>query len=103
MKKVKFLSRIILAAGFGLALAFTFSCSDDDGGGWLTCKELYSIFDKCESKYEAEENACKNDKNSGACYDAVEHKLQECVEDGACNGTSKKECESYYESKGCDT
>jgi len=98
MKKVKFLSKITLAAAFGLALAFTISCSDDDGG-WLSCKELYSLYDKCESKYEAEENAC----NSGACYDAVEHKLQECVEDGACNGTSKKECESYYESKGCDT
>jgi len=87
-------SRITLAAGFMLALAFTIGCSDDkDGGGnWLTCNELTSLVDKCMDKYRAERNACEDYH----CTDAVDDKFNKCVEKDACDGARSSECQAHY-------
>jgi len=97
MNSIKFLSKIALTAGILLALALTFSCSDDNKGSWLTCQEVASLEDSCESKYSAEYDACKYDE---ACEHSVNAKMDKCFMDGACNGTSKKECLSHY--RACD-
>jgi len=74
---MKIVSKIALAATFGLALT-TLSCSDDDkSGGWLTCEEYYSTIEKCDNEIQ-------------------------CVLDAACNGTNKSsECKAHYEDQGC--
>ncbi|MDR2595218.1 MAG: hypothetical protein LBC87_10670 [Fibromonadaceae bacterium] len=96
---MKIVSKITLAATFGLALAFTFSCSDDDKGGWLTCEEFKSLATKCISKYEAEKEACRDDWD---CLDGLDvESVNKCVMPDGCNGTDKKECEAHYESEGC--
>ena len=94
---MKIVSKIALVATFGLALAFTFSCSDDDkkGGGWVTCEEFFSISDKCRSKYKAELDAC-NDEDD--CVKAYKDKFNKCVESDACTGTSREECWAHYKS-----
>jgi len=93
---MKIVSKITLAAIFGLALAFTFSCSDDDkkGGDWLTCEEGRVLEDKCRSKYSAERDACKTED----CEDAVKAKQNKCIMDAICNGHSEEECRSHYKS-----
>jgi len=98
---MKIVSKIALAATFGLALTFTLSCSDDDKGGWLTCEEYESFAQKCFSKYEAELYACKGNE---ACEDAVLDKMDKCfisAAPNACNGTSAEVCFDHYESMGC--
>ena len=92
MNSIKFLSKIALTAGLLLALAFTFSCSDDDKGDWLTCEEARSLSDKCWNKYEADLNACKTE----ACEDAVYDKIDRCFMPDACHGTSDVVCDSHY-------
>jgi len=91
---MKIVSKIVLASSILFALAFTFSCSsDDDKGDWLTCQELESLLDKCDSEYMAELKACKTD----AECDAVDAEITEkCVRPIACHGTSEKTCWSYY-------
>jgi len=96
MKKNHFL----LAASLLLALAFTLSCSDDKGG-WLTCKELYNLENKCYNKYKTEYNACDNGNDNDECYDALDAKVDKCVIDDACNGTSMNKCEEHYYKEGC--
>jgi hypothetical protein len=41
-------NRFLLAAISGLALAFTISCSDDDGGGTGACKYTYNSIEMCD-------------------------------------------------------
>jgi len=94
MNSIKFLSKIALAAGFSLALAFTFSCSDDDKGDWLTCEEVEALANKCDSLYDAEFNACKTD----TCLDAVYDKYDKCFLPTACHGTSENVCGAHYQS-----
>jgi len=104
---MKIVSKIALVATFGLALAFTFSCSDDDKGGWLTCQELESLKNKCGQKYLADEEACvamydgNKREEYEACWDKLHAKLEKCVMPDACNGTSSEECDAHYESMGC--
>jgi len=97
---MKTVSKIALVATFGLALAFTFSCSKDDdkgGGGWLTCEEAESIVEKCNNKYRAEQEACVDSD----CDKAVSAKIDNCWIPDVCNGTSKSDCKAHYKSE-CD-
>jgi len=87
---------LLLVASLLFALAFTLSCSDDKSG-WLTCKELFSLADKCNKKYKAEFNACKTD----ACEEAVDAKVDQCVISDACNGVSEKQCAKHYQEEDC--
>jgi len=94
------LTKITLAASIALAMAFTFGCSDDKDGGWLTCEELSSLVHKCTSNALGELMACNFDN---ACTNAVEAKIDACVAKDSCNGTSQNECQSYYnETLGCE-
>jgi len=86
------ISKFALAAGFSLALAFTISsCSDDDdGGGWLSCKEFSELDHNCQDKIDA----CNGDE---ACEDRENKK---CI-DTACNGTDEETCFEHYNDE-CD-
>jgi len=86
----KKLVKLALAASIVLAWAFT-SCSDDKGG-WLSCKEVSALGNKCYNKYESEADACNDD----ACWDAVDAKIEQCVIKDACNGTSMSKCGEHY-------
>jgi hypothetical protein len=79
MNKVKF---TLLAAGFALALAFTFSCSsgDEGGGGYKSCKEFIEIMKWCEDQNDNEEDP-------------------ECVIEKACGGNDEATCGAHYQSE----
>jgi len=75
---------IVSASILLLALAFTFSCSNDDkGGGWLSCDEVEKLDETCGEL--------------GSYYDPD---YQQCmIKKGACNGTSAEECLEHYMEK----
>jgi len=95
------LKKITLAASFGLALAFTISCSSDDDKGekWLTCGEFETLQNSCAYKYEPEFNNCGDD--DAACDARVQEKFDKCVIDGACNGLGMADCRAHYKKEGC--
>jgi len=83
MNRIKFLSKFALTAAFGLALAFTFSCSDDkDEGGTGTgaCKHTgkfqNSSIEICESLSLA---------SAGITVDQYK---KECESDATYNGST---------------
>jgi len=87
MNKIKF---VLLAAGLGLALAFTLSCSNDDGSGGPTCSKIYSA--TLEGKTQ----------QVGQCYDGSELILSSICEkiefkyerNSKCPSGEKKKCKS---------
>jgi len=92
--------KFALVAILGIALAFTLSsCSDDDeGGGWLSCDEMFKLGENCEKKYELEYDSCMGNSD---CEDSVAEREGKCFSDGACNGTDKYTCEEHYDNEGC--
>jgi len=73
-------NRFILAAILGLALAFTISCSDDDGGGTGACKYIETYYGKA---YEE-------------CTENEDWTKEECEREEAGGGTFYDSCPSDY-------
>lgn len=78
--------RFLKAAGISLALAITFSCSDDDdSGGYVSCEKLKQLSYACEDQY------CPDYDN-----DCDEERTDQCIERQVCGGVSWDECMDYY-------
>jgi len=88
---------LLLVASLLFAVAFTLSCSEDKGGGWLTCQELIKLEDKCANTYEQKYDDCKD----RTCRDKVESEWEKCFIGDACNGASMNKCEKHYKDEGC--
>jgi len=74
------LSKITLAASFGLAMAFTTSCSDDkDSTNWASCSE-----------FKEAESHCDSVDSEGGDYD-------KCFMDSLCGDASWETCRDHYE------
>jgi hypothetical protein len=72
---------LLLTASLVLATTFTLSCSDDDGGGYKSCKELYEIFEWCDEHDDE--------------YDDDDI----CIMEKACGGNDEATCGAHYKSE----
>ena len=91
-----------------LAIAFTFSCSDDDkGSSFATCEKAGAEFRKCDAEVKtnqtlvAEMIACMADKTEAECQVLLGSKYDElfvpCVQkSGVCGDASLEECEKHF-------
>jgi len=72
------LNRFLLAAIFGLALAFTLSCSDDGGGkSTAACKSTYRSIEICE-EFSGEYAAKYKDEVKEDCEDHGGEYVESC-------------------------
>jgi len=98
MKTSRF--RLFVVAIIGLALAFTFSCSDDksEGGGYLTCSKALKVGKECDERYMSQYDAC----NDETCFESVTAKMyNECFFPDACGSSSYGACKKHYKDE-CD-
>jgi len=75
--------RFLLAAGFLLVLAFTFSCSSDDdkGGSTSACKYKYHDIEVCEETLEEDKKEAKEvcqEDQYGTYYDSCPGDYSKC-------------------------
>jgi len=75
-------NRFLSAAIFGFALAFTISCSDDDGGGTAACKTKYGSIEVCE-EFSGEYAAKYKEEVKEDCEDHGDKYYDSCPGDNA--------------------
>jgi len=86
---MKIVSKIALAAAFGLALMFTFSCSSDDGGNGTTAACKFTTTFRNSSVEVCEYSSKEDLAAEGHTVDRVK---KECEAEAARNGSK------FYES-----
>jgi len=89
------LTKIALLATIWLALAFTFSCSDDGEDPapvWTSCEAVKEIVNTCDAQYDYD--ACNGD---AACQQQADEATTQCAINGvSCNGLNNEQCKAHY-------